>query len=205
MLRKFLILSIVILMFTSAAFADIGHVQGFSIGGLNIVARCGPVGSAQGGNMVVVGQNHQVQKPCFYTTAKQQQGGILVQCGTAHGKRGISGVVNSAKIHGLQSQHIKPFGSSIQGQCFNVKLGQVAMKHGGVGGTQGVQSFVGGQSQTITTPRMTSTESQSVVVGQYANVSGGPGSNALVVNTVNVNMGQGQSVTTGPFFPHYGK
>ena len=86
MLRKFLILSIFILLLAPGAFADIGQVQGFSIGALNIVARCGPVGSAQGGNIAAVGQCQQIQKPCFPTTAKQQQGGMLVQCGIAQGR-----------------------------------------------------------------------------------------------------------------------
>ena len=205
MLRKFLILSVPIMLFTSAVFADVGNMQGFSIGACNMVMRCGPIGSAHGGNIVAVNQNQQVHKPCFYTTAKQQQGGTLVQCGTAHGKFGMSGVTNGANIQGLQSQHTKPFGSTGQGQCLNVNLGQVATKHGGVGGAQGVQSFVGGQSQKITTPGVTSTESQFVGVGQHASVSGGRGSNASVVNTVNVNMSQGQGVTTGPVFPHYKK
>jgi hypothetical protein len=204
MLRKFLILSVVVLLFTSGAFADVGQVKGFSIGALNMVTRCGPVGSAQGGNMVVVGQSQEVQKP-FFTTAKQQQGGTLVQHGSTFGSHGVSSVVQGAKINGFQGQHVTPFGSTGQGQSLNVSLGQTAMKFGGVGHTQGVQSFVGGQSQTITTPRMTSTESQLLVVGQCATVSGGRGSNAMVVNTVNVNMGQGQNVTTGPFHPHYGK
>jgi hypothetical protein len=205
MLRKFLILSIFILLLAPGAFADIGQVQGFSIGSLNIVARCGPVGSAQGGNMVMVGQGQDLQKYCPPMTAKQQQGGMLVQCGTAQGRRGVSGVLNSAKVQGLQGQQIKPFGSSLQGQSLDVKLGQIALKHRGVGLTQGTQSFIGGQNQTISTPRMTSTESQLVGVGQYANISGGPGSSALVVNSVDVKMGQGQSVTTGPIYKPYAK
>jgi hypothetical protein len=205
MLRKFLILSIFILLFTSAAFANVGHVQGFSIGSLNMVVRCGPVGSAHGGNMVTIGQSQQLQKPCFYTNANQQQGGTLVQCGVAHGRCGVSGVTNNAAIHGSQGQHVKPFGSAGQGQGLSVNLGQVAMKHGGVGGANGAQNFVGGQSQTISTPGTTSTESQFVGVGQFAAVSGSRGSNAMVVNSVNVNMGQGQNVTTRPVFPHYGR
>ena len=205
MLRKFLIVSILLLLITPGAFADIGQVQGFSIGGLNIVARCGPVGSAQGGNIVVVGRCQQIQKMCPPITAKQQQGGMLVQCGKAQGRCGISGVVNGAKIQGLQGQQVRPFGSSSQGQGLNVKLGQVAFKHRGVGQTQGVQGFIGGQTQTIKTPRMTSTESQFVGVGQYANISGGKGSSGLVVNTVDIKMGQGQSVTTGPIYKPYGK
>ena len=205
MLRKFLIVAVVILLFYSGALADIGQVEGGSIVALNLVGRCGPVGSAQGGKIVIVGHSQQIHKPCFYTTARQNEKGILFQYGTAKGAGGVSGVAQGAKVKGLQGQYTKPFGSTMQGQCLNVKLGQVAMKAGGVGRTKGVQGFVGGQSQTITTPRMTSTATQFVGVGQYSAVSGDKGSTGIVVNTVNVEMGQGQIVTGGPAFPHYSR
>lgn len=201
MLRKFLIVAVVILLFSSGALADIGQVEGFSIGALNLVGRCGPVGSAKGGNIVIIGHSQQVQKPYLATTARQQEKGILVQYGTAKGAGGVSGVAQGAKIKGMQGQYTKPFGSTMQGQRLNVNLGQIALKAGGVGGTKGVQGFVGGQSQTITTPRMTTTESQFVGVGQYSAVSGSKGSTGIVVNSVNVEMGQGQIVTGGPAFP----
>ena len=75
------------------------------------------------------------------------------------------------------------------------------MKAGGVGCTQGVQGFVGGQSQTVTTPQMTSTETQFVGVGQFSSVSGGRGSNGIVANNVNVEMGQGQIVGGSRSYP----
>ncbi|MBC8469680.1 MAG: hypothetical protein H8D56_09435, partial [Planctomycetes bacterium] len=172
MIRKFLIFVVVILLFSSGTIADIGQVEGFSIGALNLVGRCGPIGSAQGGNIVIIGHSQQIQKPCFFTKASQEEKGILVQYGTAKGAGGVSGVAQSAKVQGMQGQLTKPFGSTVQGQRLNVNLGQVALKTGGVGSTQGVQGFVGGQSQTITTPRMTSTQTQCVGVGQYSAVSG---------------------------------
>ena len=194
MLRKFLISAAVILLLTSAAFADIGQVECFSIGSLNIVGRCGPVGSAKGGNIVVFGHSQKIQKPWFPTKIKQGEKGILVQYGTAQGTGGVSGVAQGAKVKGIQRQYTKPFGPTVQGQCLKVSLGQVALKAGGVGGTKGVQGFVGGQSQKITTPYMTSTEKQFVGVGQYSSVSGGEGSTGIVVNAVSVEMGQGQIV-----------
>ena len=205
MLREFLIVAVVILLFSSGALADIGQVEGFSIGALNLVGRCGPVGSAKGGNIVIIGHSQQVQKPCFPTIARQQEKGILVQYGTAKDNGGVSGVAQGAKIKGMQSQLTKPFGQAVQGQRLNVNLGQIALKAGGVGGTKGVQGFVGGQSQTITTPSMTSTQTQFVGIGQYSDVSGGEGSKGIAVNTVNVKMGQGQIVTGSPAFPHYKK
>jgi len=205
MLRKFLIVAVVILLFSSYTFADIGQVEGFSIGALNLVGRCGPIGSAQGGNVVIIGHSQQIQKPYFSTTARQQEKGILVQYGTAKGAGGVSGVAQGAKIKGMQSQLTKPFGSTMQGQSLSVNLGQVALKAGGVGRTKGVQGFVGGQSQTINTPRITSTQTQFVGIGQCSAVSGGTDSNGIVVNTVNVKMGQGQIITESPAFPHYKK
>ncbi|MCP4259187.1 MAG: hypothetical protein GY774_17015 [Planctomycetes bacterium] len=197
MIRKFLILAAAILLLTSGALADIGQVEGFSIGALNMVGRCGPVGSAQGGNIVIIGHSQQVHKPHFSTTARQVEKGILVQYGTAKGDGGVSGVAQRATVQGLQGQHTKPFGPTVQGQGLKVNLGQIALKSGGVGSTQGVQGFVGGQSQTVTTPRMTSTQTQMVGVGQLSAVSGRKGSKGIVVNTVNVEMGQGQ-IVTGP-------
>ena len=201
MLRKFLLFTAVILLLSSGALADIGQVEGFSIGAHNLVGRCGPIGSAQGGNIVVIGHSQQIQKPFFSTTARQEEKGILVQHGTAKGARGVSNVIQNATVQGLQGQHTKPFGSTVQGQSLNVNLGQVTMKAGGVGCTQGVQGFVGGQSQTVTTPQMTSTETQFVGVGQFSSVSGGRGSNGIVANNVNVEMGQGQIVGGGRSYP----
>ncbi|MDT8301048.1 MAG: hypothetical protein RQ760_06145 [Sedimentisphaerales bacterium] len=205
MLRKFLIVTVVILLFSSDTFADIGQVEGFSIGTLNLVGRRGPIGSAQGGNIVIIGHSQQIQKPYFSTTARQQEKGILIQYGTAKGDGGISGVAQGAKIKGMQSQLTKPFGQAVQGQRLNVNLGQIALKAGGVGGTKGVQGFVGGQSQTITSPSMTSSQTQFVGIGQCSAISGGIGSTGIVVNTVNVKMGQGQIVTGNPTYPHYKK
>jgi hypothetical protein len=198
MLRKILLSAVVILLLlSSGAFADIGHVQGFSIGALNLVGRSGGTGSAKGGNILMVGHSQEVQKPFFGISARQGEKGILVQFGSARGTGGVSGVAQCATVQGLQGQLTGRFGPTVQGQCLNVGLGQVAIKAGGVGGAVGAQGFVGSQSQTITTPRMTSTESQFVGAAQYSAVSGGIGSKILVVNTVDVKMGQGQIVTGG--------
>ena len=198
MLRKILLSAAVILLLSSGAFADIGQVQGFSIGALNLVGRSGGTGSAKGGNILMVGHSQEVHKPFFGISARQGEKGILVQFGSAGGTGGVSGVAQRATVQGLQGQLTQRFGPTVQGQCLNVGLGQVAIKAAGVGGAVGAQGFVGSQSQTITTPRMISTESQFVGAAQYSAVSGGIGSKILVVNTVNVKMSQGQIVTGGP-------
>jgi len=203
MLRKFLLSAAVILLLSSGAFADIGQVEGFSIGAVNLVGRCGGPGLAEGGNIAIVGHSQEVHKPFHGILARQEEKGILVQCGSAGGAGGISGVAQRASVEGLQGQLTQRFGPTVQGQCLNVGLKQVALKVGGVGGAEGVQGFVGGQSQTINTPHMTSTESQFIGVVQYSSVSGGPGSKAIVVNTVDVKMGQGQIVTGSPTRPRH--
>ena len=197
MLRKCLLSVAVILLLSSGALAGIGQVQGFEIGALNLVGRCGGRGSAEGGNIAIVNHSQEVFKP-LRGSVWQEEKGILVQCGSASGTGGVSGVAQQANVQGLQGQLTGPFGTTAQGQCLDVSLGQVAIKAGGVGGAVGAQGFVGSQTQTIATPRMITTESQFVGVAQYSNVSGGLGSNAIVVNTVDVKMGQGQIVTGGP-------
>jgi hypothetical protein len=200
MLRKCLLSVAVILLLSSGVFADIGQVQDFSIGALNLVGRYGGTGSARGGNIAIVNHSQELHKPFRGggVVARQEEKGILVQFGIARGTGGVSGVAQRANVQGLQGQLIGRFGPRAQGQHLNVGLGQVAIKAGGVGGAVGAQGFVGSQTQTITTPHMTSTESQFVGVAQYSKVSGGRGSNAIVVNTVNVNMGQRQIVMGGP-------
>lgn len=203
MLRKCLISIAVILLLSSGAPADIGQIGGFSVGAVNLVGRHGGPSSAKGGNIAIVNQSQGVHKPFFGISARQEAKGILVQCGSARGAGGVSGVAQRASVDGLQGQLTQRFGPTVQGQYLNVGLKQVAFKAGGVGGAGGAQGFIGGQSQTIATPHVTSKESQFVGVAQYSNVSGGPGSKAIVINTVNVKMGQGQIVTGGPTRPRH--
>ncbi len=195
--KKCLLSVAVILLLSSGVFAGIGQVQGFEIGALNLVGRSGGLGSAQGGNIAIVNHSQEVYKP-LRSSVWQEEKGLLVQFGSAEGVGGVSGVAHHATVQGLQGQLTGPFGTTVQGQNLNVGLGQVAIKAGGIGGAVGAQGFVGSQTQVITTPRTISTESQFVGVAQYSNVSGRLGSNAIVVNTVDVNMGQGQIVTGGP-------
>lgn len=203
MLRKCLLSVAVILLLSSGALADIGQIRDFSVGAVLLVGRCGGPGSAEGGSIAIVNQSQEVHKPFFGISARQEEKGILVQCGSARGAGGVSGVAQRASVQGLQGQLTQRFGPTVQGQCLNVGLKQVALKVGGVGGAVGAQGFIGSQSQTITTPHMTSTESQFVGVAQYSNVSGDRGSNAIVVNTVDVKMGQGQIVMGGPTRPRH--
>jgi hypothetical protein len=205
MLSKFLIFTVVILLFSSGAIANIGQVEKFSINALQLVGRCGPIGSARGGKIVLIGHSQKMHEPCFKTTARQQEKAMLVQYGAAKGVGGVSGLIQCAKVKGRQGQNIDPFGPTVQKQRLNVNLGQLALKVGGVGSTEAVKGFVGGQSQTMNTPRMSSSQSQFVGVGLYSAVSGSEGSNGIVVNSVDVKMGQRQIVDPARAFPRWRK
>ncbi|MHC4207494.1 MAG: hypothetical protein ACYSTT_22795, partial [Planctomycetota bacterium] len=61
----------------------------------------------------------------------------------------------------------------------------------------GAQRFIGSQRQAIITPSGRAGNYQAVGAAQFASVSASPRSNVTVVNTINVDMGQGQ-VVTGP-------
>ena len=105
--------------------------------------------------------------------------------------------MQNASVNGLQSQLVMPGkrGFQAQGQSLTVGLDNVVRKTGGVGGAAGAQGFVGGQSQILVTPGGTSVNSQVVGAAQFASVSGGPGSNVVVNNSLDVQMGQSQIVT----------
>jgi hypothetical protein len=195
MLRGFSLSVAVILLLSSGAFADIGQAEGFSIGALNMVQRVGGAGWAEGGNLVMVGQSQKVH--AAGTTAIQKETGILFQGAKAVGICGATKVQQNASADGLQSQLVVTgrHGFQAQGQSLAVGLDNVVRQTGGVGGAVGAQGFVGGQNQVLVTPGGTSANSQVVGAAQFASVSAHPGSNVVVNNSLNVQMGQSQIVT----------
>jgi len=200
MLRGFSLSVAVILLLSSGAFADIGQAEGFSIGALNMVQRVGGAGWAEGGNLVMVGQSQKVH--AAGTTAIQKETGILFQGAKAVGICGATKVQQNASADGLQSQLVVTgrHGFQAQGQSLAVGLDNVVRQTGGVGGAVGAQGFVGGQNQVLVTPGGTSANSQVVGAAQLASVSAHPGSNVVVNNSLNVQMGQSQ-IVTGSYVP----
>jgi hypothetical protein len=195
MLRGFSLSVAVILLLSSGAFAAIGQAEGFSIGALNKVQRVGGAGWAEGGNLAMVGHSQKVH--AAGTTAIQKETGILFQGAKAFGICGSTKILQNASIDGLQGQLVVPGkrGFQAQGQSLTVDLDNVVRKSGGIGGATGKQGFVGGQKQILVTPGGTATNSQFVGTAQFASVSGCPGSNVVVNNSLNVQMGQSQIVT----------
>jgi len=200
MLRGFSLSVAVILLLSSGAFAAVGHAEGFSINALNLVHRVGGAGWAKSGNVVMVG--HGQETYTAGTAAMQEEKGILTQSATAAGIGGATTVLQNASVDALQGQTIvrARTGVQAQGQSLTVGLNNIVLKAGGVGGAVGAQHFVGTQQQFQMTPRGISTNSQTVGTAQFAAVAGGPGSNVVVINSLDVKMGQSQ-IVTGQYTP----
>ena len=219
MLKRFLLFTAVILLLSSGVFATVGNVrcmpigssttisQGgdFSIGASNLVKRIGGAGCAEGGNIVTAGKCQEAQ--AAGSEAIEKQIGMIVQGAKVSGAGGMTKVKQDASVDALQGQVIEArrFGTTKQGQgqYLDVNLDNNVHKFGGIGRAEGVQGFVGLQHQSEVTPRATNTNTQFVGVLQYANVGGGPCSNIIVNNSVDVNMGQYQnvSVSSAPHKP----
>ena len=200
MLRGFSLSVVVILLLSSGAFAAIGQAEGFSIGALNMVQRVGGAGWAQGGNLVMVGHSQKIHAAGI--KAIQKESGILFQGARIAGIGGATTVLQNASVSGLQGQIVSSGtpGVLAHGQSFTVGLDNGILKTGGIGGAVGLQGFVGAQNQVMVTPKGTGVNFQAVGVAQLATVSGGPGSDVEVNNTLDVEMGQGQ-IITGSYVP----
>ncbi len=194
MLRKFLLSATVILLLSSGAFADIGQVQGFSIGALNKVKIDGGFGWASGGNYLEIGQRQKQSSACLGSAA-MKQGGILEQHACVGGRGGQKAVVQNATVGGKQGQLVESGrrGHSLraQGQCLTLNLNTKALKSGGIGGAIGSQSFVGEQSQRQVYRGGFSVSSQFVQAEQCTKIIGGKRSDVVVKNNLDVKMFQG--------------
>jgi hypothetical protein len=200
MLRGFSLSVVVILLMSTGVLAAIGQAEGFSIGALNMVQRVGGVGWAEGGNLVMAG--HSQKAHIVGAAAMQKETGILTQNADVYGMCGITKVSQNASVDGRQNQLVmlgKP-GFQAQGQSLTVGLDNLVRQSGSIGGAEGAQSFIGGQDQILITPGGTNANSQFVGAAQSATVSGGPNTNVLVNNSLDIKMGQSQ-IVTGTYLP----
>ncbi len=191
--KKFLISAAVILLLSSGALANIGQVQCFEIGAVNKVKVVGGLGMASGGNYLEIGQRQMKRKACIGSAA-MKQGGTLTQNARAQARGGAIGVGQNASVVGSQKQFIGHGrrGSHQQGQSLNLDLNTIARKPlGGIGRAIGSQSFVGEQSQKQAYHGGFSASSQFVRAEQGVKIIGGPNSNVVVKNNLNVSMSQG--------------
>ena len=191
-MRKGVLLTVAgVLLLSSTAFALVGQLQDASVGSAMLVGRTGGAGSATDGVILTFGQNQYDYDKASRTTAFQTQGGLIAQGATAVGKGGMSGVTQGVGASAKQGQlAVGPL--TIQGEKMEVGLGQTAVKQSGIGGAQGFQAFIGGQSQIVSSPTGVSAQGQTVAATQYSAVSGGPCSNAIATSQVGVELTQGQ-------------
>lgn len=197
MLRSFSLSVMVVLMLSSGVFADIGQAEGFSISALNKVQRVGGAGWAESGNLVFV--DHGQRAYTKGTVAVQRESGIVLQGARVTGLGGATKILQNASVDAGQQQSItagRKYDFLEQGQSLTVGLDNVICKSGGIGTATGAQVFIGGQQQAINTPNGKAESYQTVGAAQFASVSSGPHSNVVIVNTIDVNMGQGQDVTS---------
>ena len=195
MLRKFLLSIAVVLLLSSGVFADIGQVQSFEIGELNKVKVVGGFGMASGRNYLEIGQRQMERQACLGSAA-MKQGGILTQHARVQARSGAVGVIQNASVNGSQKQFIGHGyrGSHTQGQSLNLNFNTIARKPlDAAGRVKGSQSFVGEQSQKQTFRGGSSASSQFVHAEQDVKIIGGPGSDIVVKNNLNVSMFQGDS------------
>jgi hypothetical protein len=200
MFRDFLLSVAVVLLLSSGTFADVGQTEGFSIGAMNVVQKVGGAGWAEGGNLVMVGHGQEALK--VGTVARQKETGKLTQSASAGGICGSTRVLQNASVQGLQGQVavLGKHGFQAQGQSLAVGLDSVIRQSGGIGSATSVQDFVGSQHQLLVTPNGTSANYQVVGAAQFASVSAHLGSNVVVNNSLNVQMGQSQ-IVTGSYVP----
>jgi len=201
MLRSFSLSVGVFLLLSPCVLAAIGQAEGFSINAFNMVQRVGGAGWAESGNMVMFG--HGQRAYATGTAAIQREAGILIQGARVVGIGGETTVLQNASVSGLQGQIVSSQipGTQVQGQSLTVGLNNGVLKAGGIGGAVGAQGFVGAQSQFMATPNGTVANYQAVGVAQLATVSGGPGSNVEVNNTLDIAIGQGQIINSGTVPP----
>jgi len=201
-MKKTIVLSLVMVVFcTSGAWAFVGQVQGFDIGAVNSIHWIGGTGSAEGGNQVMFAQEQAAHK--FGVSGLQKEMGVFVQTGQVDGP-GPGTVRQTADIGGAQHQAggLTAYPTSKQSQEMGVDLSTLVDKPYGPGAASGAQSFVGGQTQILITPTSMSAESQIVGAAQYAGIVGGPNADPTVKNTLNIDLGQNQTIVA-PLPPHW--
>lgn len=196
MLRSFSLSVMVILLLSSGVFACIGQAEGFSISALNKVQRVGGAGWAESGNLVFV--DHGQKAYAKGTVAVQKETGILLQGARVAGLGGATKILQNASVDAGQQQSIvagRKYDLLQQGQNLTVSLDNVIRQTSGIGTAAGGQGFIGGQRQIMITPNGTGVNYQAVGAAQFASVSASPCSNVVIVNTIDVDMGQGQDIS----------
>jgi len=200
MLRSFSLSVMVILLLSSGVFACVGQAEEISICAPNKVQRVGGAGWAESGNLVFV--DHGQRTYVKGTVAIQKEAGIVFQGARVAGLGGTTKILQGASVNADQQQSVTTsrHGYLEQEQKLTVSLDNVIRQTSGIGTAVSAQGFVGDQKQIMITPNGAGVNYQVVGAAQFASVSSGPCSNVVIVNTIDVDMGQGQAVS-GRFAP----
>lgn len=192
MFKRSMVSTVLILMFTSGAFALVGQTEYFGLGAENLVILSGGPGTASGGNTASVGQGQlATDTGGGNIIAMQNEAGILNQGTSAVGLSGALGALQSAGAGGEQWQLVGlGLGLGLQGQNLALLLGQDMEKNDGVGGTVAGQGVVVGQVQIVATPYGISGDAQFAGVSQFGSIGGGAGSSAVINKDLSVGANQ---------------
>ena len=103
-------------------------------------------------------------------------------------------IEQTADIFGSQHQGIGTWGRPTlwQGQHLSVDFTTSLDKPWGAGPATASQSFLGGQTQSLTSPTTMGTQSQFVGVREYASIVGGGTTDPTVNNSIQIDLNQGQ-------------
>jgi len=187
MSKTHILIAVVIVLSASGAIAGIIQPAILSVDADNSAMRAGGPGFAFGVNGALVTDGQFALDPSSGSAAMQSSGVLIGQAASAIGMGGISGAVQHVDVGGGQLQtatDASPDTAQVQG--LNVNAGQTALTTGGIGGAGGLQGVLVGQKQVAVTPDGLSSQSELVGIGQAAVVAGGPGSIAVVHQSVKV-------------------
>jgi hypothetical protein len=183
-------ITIVVALVSTAAFADTGQMQGFSITGLNGAATSGD-GSAANNNAITLLNSQLATDNVTHETSYQGTAGSLLQSAATVGSGGLYNVAQAGDIAGLQAQ-LPSLG--VHTQDLTADLAQDVYKVGtGTGTALGLQTFVGIQTQLSFNPYGGSANIQGIGTTLYNAAGGGPGASMSIGGGANIGVGQSGS------------
>jgi len=193
MSKTHILIAVVIVLSASGAIAGIIQPAILSVDADNSAMRAGGPGFAFGVNGALVAGGQFALDPSSGSAALQSRGVLIGQAAGAIGLGGISGADQHVDVGGGQLQLVgypltatDASPDTAQAQGLNVNARQTALTIGGIGGAGGLQGALVGQKQVAVTPDGFSSQSELVGVGQAAVVASGPGSIAVVNQSVKV-------------------
>lgn len=175
-----------LLLLSSASFAQIAQMQGFGMGQGNGAMVVGD-GAAVSINASTVAVEQLALDVGCHSAGYQSTVGSIIQAAGAVGMCGLFAVDQNAGAIGAQ---IQLPGTDIQDQQLHADMSQSVTQIGGQGSALGAQTFIGIQTQLSFNPWGGSANIQAIGVSQYDAVGGGPNGGTVVGGTANISAGQ---------------